>query len=293
MTTGEGGDPGHAGRGGRRARRAASATRAARPTWARSSTTGSASTTGSPTCRPRSASRSSSGSTRCSTRATTSPRSTASGSPQLGAAPAGEDDDRRHRPALREPRRRAAQLVRLRASSCPTGTDRDAVIAALGEQRDRLQGVSALHPPAAALPRALRLHGRRVPGRRARRRALARAAVLHLDDRVAGRPGLHGARRGARNPALDSAHVPLRRRTGPALPADQLLDLVRLAPGAIRRRAVEGARPRARASSACSTTPSCEQIIERPRPGRRRARAGQLRVPRARTRTSTWRSSGG
>ena len=44
---------------------------------------------------------------------------------QLGAAPAGDRADHEIRPALREPRRRAAQLVRLRASSCrrePTAT---------------------------------------------------------------------------------------------------------------------------------------------------------------------------
>ena len=38
-----------------------------------------------------------------------------------------------------------------------------------------------VHPPPAVLPRALRLPRRRVPGRRGRRRAVARAAVLHRD----------------------------------------------------------------------------------------------------------------
>ena len=62
------------------------------------------------------------------------------------------------------------------AVQLPAGIDRDAVIASLAEDGHRLQGVPALHPPAAALSRALRLQGRRVPGRGARRGALARAA---------------------------------------------------------------------------------------------------------------------
>ena len=80
---------------------------------------------------------------------------------QLGAAPAG-DQATTDRPALREPRRRAAQLVRL-LRAAPRGADRDAVIAALAQERDRLQGLPALHPPAAALSRALRLRGGEFP----------------------------------------------------------------------------------------------------------------------------------
>ena len=74
-------------------------------------------------------------------------------------------------------------------SSCPRATDRDAVIAALAEQGRGGQGLSAVHPPDAALPGALRVPRGRVPGRRAGLGALAGAAVLHRHGRGGGRAG--------------------------------------------------------------------------------------------------------
>ena len=96
----------------------------------------------------------------------------------------------------RQPRQGAAQLVRLRRPSRRRGRarrdDRQT-----GAERDRQQGLPALHPPLPAPARA-RLPRGSVPGRRSRRRPLAGAAFLPGDERGRGGPCLPGARRGAR-----------------------------------------------------------------------------------------------
>ena len=138
-------------------------------TWTGSRTTGSASTTGSPTSRRRSAWRSSSALDAHARRARAGwPRSTASAWRERSRAlvlPCAA--------AAAERRSWFVYVVQL-----PEGVDRDAVIAALAERGIASQGLPAVHPPAAVLPGAVRLQGRRVPGRRARRAALAGAAVL-------------------------------------------------------------------------------------------------------------------
>src|SRR5215203_5998530 len=60
-----------------------------------------------------------------------------------------------------------------------------------------------MHPPDAALPRALRLQGRRVSRCRGCRRALARAAILPRYDGRSDRDRVRGARRSARRERLD------------------------------------------------------------------------------------------
>ena len=108
--------------------------------------------------RRRSASPSSSGPTRCWPSARASPRSTASAWPR-SAAPRRRGRSRGPRAALRGPRGRAAELVRVRGPAArgrrPRGCDRGARRARRGRQ-----GLSALHPPDAALPGALRATAR-------------------------------------------------------------------------------------------------------------------------------------
>ncbi len=84
---------------------------------------------------------------------------------------------RRLRASLRRPRLRAAELVRLHGAR-PEGLRPRGGHRRPGPARHPVQGVPAVHPPDAALPRALRLQGRRVSGCRGCRRALARAAIL-------------------------------------------------------------------------------------------------------------------
>ena len=127
-------------------RRAASATRAAAPTWTGSRTTGSASTTGSPTWPPRSASRSSS-----ALDALLAERARVAGlyRERLGGIEGlvlpCED-------AGAERRSWFVFVVQL-----PEGVDRDARDRPAGRAGHRVQGLPALHPPPAVLPRALRL----------------------------------------------------------------------------------------------------------------------------------------
>ena len=114
---------------------------------------------------PRSASPRSSVSMSCSTRATTWRRSIASGS--RNSAP---------RPPARTRTTTSSCRARTTAMSgagwfvfvvqLPKETDRDAVISSLGDQGHRLEGLPALHPPAAAVPGAVRLRGRGIPDRR-------------------------------------------------------------------------------------------------------------------------------
>ena len=108
---------------------------------------------------------------------------------------------RRARPAVRRPRLRAPELVRLHGAGAegprPRGGDRRPRPA-----RRRLQGVPAVHPPDAALPRAVRLFGRRVSGGRGGRRALDGAAILPLYDRGADRAGGRSGGRGTRRGGL-------------------------------------------------------------------------------------------
>ena len=100
---------------------------------------------------------------------------------------------RGRRGAARRPRRGAAQLVRLPGPRSPTGRprrdDRPPRRA-----RHRLQGLPALHPPVPA-PAGARLPRGPVPGRRRGVAPLARAALLHLDDREPGRSRVRGSRR--------------------------------------------------------------------------------------------------
>ena len=175
----------------------------------------------------------------------------------------------------------------------PSSADRDAVIAALAAEGIQSKAyLPCIHtmPP---YRERFGFKGGEFPVAEARRRPLAVAAVLHRDDRAAGRARLHGARRRARRPLLDWPHdVPLRRRPGSALPQDQLLDLLRPAPGAVRRRAVARPRPRPREAAGCSTRPRwrrCSRASTRSPPS---SRAGTSSSPTG-TRTSTWRSSAG
>ncbi len=93
--------------------------------------------------------------------------------------------------------RRARRTERRSWSSTPVrlpeGADRDATIARLGRAGVVSQGLPAcihLFPP----PARARLARGPVPGRRSRLGSLAGAAVLPLDDRVAGGAGVRGSR---------------------------------------------------------------------------------------------------
>ena len=78
----------------------------------------------------------------------------------------------------------------------PEGVDRDGRDRAARRGRHRVEGLPAGDPPPAVLPRALRVPGRRVPGRGGGRGAVAGSAFLHGHGRVRGRAGGQGARGG-------------------------------------------------------------------------------------------------
>ena len=117
--------------------------------------------------RRRSGSRSSSARTSCSP-ARPGGRAVRGAPGALGARPAGEGDpDGLVLPCADRGAERRSWFVY--PVLLPSGADRDAVIAELGGRGHRGQGLPAVHPPAAALPRAVRLPRGPVPGRRGRR----------------------------------------------------------------------------------------------------------------------------
>ena len=184
--------------------------------------------------------------------------------------------------AIRRARRRAAQLVRLRRP--PRRRDRsrrhDRPARRAG---DRLEGLPALHPPLPAPARA-RLARGAVPGRRSGFGALAGAAVLPRDRRVAGGPGVRGSRpiaplrchASAKSPTCASGASTARSSSTRGWPRTTSTS---------RRRTRAGC-----ARSACSTTTSCSGS----KPAWRMCASGSARrasPSRPPTRTSTWRSS--
>ena len=174
------------------------------------------------------------------------------------------------------------------------------MIADLARARDRLARPTCLHPPDAALPRAVRLRGGRVPGRRGGRRALAGAAVLPGDDardRSSGSArrsarasapglgmtlaadGLVQTRRGAAR-AASALRVASRRDRRPRWSATACATAVRL-------RAARGVatapnlRPPGRPSARRSCSPSaCHDSVTLTAASRRREGAGLARRDR-------------
>ena len=155
--------------------------------------------------------------------------------------------------------------------------------------RGRGEGVHALHPPDAPLPRAVRLPRGPVPGRRGRLAAPAGAAVLPGDQR--GRRSTGSARRSprrcgqrvdARRPRESACHGPVRRATGPAVRAAQHLARLRPAPVAAGRSRVAGARRGRCAAPGVLDDDELELLDAGLDRGRRRARGGRVRVRRRR-----------
>ena len=187
---------------------------------------------------------------------------------------------------------RRSWFVYVRAA--PGGVDRDAVIAALARARHRLQGLPALHPPAAALPRALRLRGGEFPvAEGVAERSLALPFFTSMTesqvDRVCTALGealgiatLDSARHVA---ASREEQDPLFRRINSSISFDWRA-------GAVRRRAVEGPRPGAARRLGVLDDDELAQITG-PRPGPSGELERGTSSSATTTRTSTWRSSAG